>query len=114
GGGGPRAPGGARPARPAAAPACVEAAYLAARSEGDARFLPLVVDLANPSPAQGFAHEERSALTERFASGAVMALALVHHLAIGNNLPLPRIAEWLPRLRPALPLDVVPPAAPKA
>jgi len=95
-------------------PACIETAWAAVRAQADARFLPLVVDLANPSPAQGFAHEERSALAERFASEAVMALALVHHLALGNNVPLPRIAEWLARLGRELLIEFVPATDAKA
>ena len=57
--------------------------------------LPLVMDLANPSPALGWAHAERMSLLQRGPADVVMALALVHHLAIGNNVPLPRVAELL-------------------
>ena len=65
------------------------------RAAGEAHLLPLVVDLANPSPALGWANEEREALAPRIGAGAIMALALVHHLAIGNQVPLPRLAAWL-------------------
>ncbi|MEO1087973.1 MAG: SAM-dependent methyltransferase, partial [Acidobacteriota bacterium] len=61
-----------------------------------ANILPLVLDLSNPSPGLGWAHGERASLLERAAGpggpGAVMALALIHHLAIGNNVPLLAIA----------------------
>lgn len=62
------------------------------------RLLPLWVDLANPGPAHGWAHQERAALAERGPADLVMALALVHHLAIGNNVPLPAVAALLARL----------------
>lgn len=63
-----------------------------------AAILPLVVDLTNPSPTLGWAEEEREGLLVRGPADTVLALALVHHLAIGNNVPLPRIAGWLSRI----------------
>jgi hypothetical protein len=60
--------------------------------------LPLVVDLANPSPALGWAHRERDSLLSRGPADLVMALALVHHLALGNNVPLRLIVELLAQL----------------
>jgi len=60
--------------------------------------LPLCIDLTNPTPASGFANAERSSFTDRAASGMVTALALVHHLALRNNIPLPLIAAYFSRL----------------
>lgn len=74
---------------------CVEATYRRMQAEGDRHLLPLVFDLANPSPAIGWANEERMTLAERGPADLCLALALVHHLAIGNNVPLPRIARFL-------------------
>ena len=51
------------------------------------KLLTLVSDLTNPSPSVGWAHGERMSLVERGPADCVMALALVHHLAIGNNVP---------------------------
>lgn len=79
-------------------PAAVEKAYRRVRSEGETRLLPLLQDLTNPSPSLGWASRERDSLTERGPAGAVMALALIHHLAIGNNVPLPWVAEYFARL----------------
>ncbi len=56
--------------------------------------LPLVLDLTNPSPALGFANAERESLGQRGPAEMVFALALVHHLAISNNVPLPRLADF--------------------
>lgn len=67
-------------------------------AEARASVLPLVMDLANPSPALGWALEERRSLIERGPADIVLALALMHHLAIGNNVPLDRIASFLRRL----------------
>ena len=60
--------------------------------------LPLVMDLTNPSPALGWALEERRSLIQRGPADLVLALALVHHLAIGNNVPLEGIAELFAQL----------------
>ena len=75
-------------------PAAVEKNYLECRRRGETRILPLVLDLTNPSPAIGWGNEERASLMERGPADAVMALALIHHLAISNNLPLDRIARF--------------------
>lgn len=74
-------------------PGAVETNYRAVRSKGEANLLPLLIDLTNPSPAQGWSHLERDSLGGRGPADLVMALALVHHLAIGNNVPLPQVAD---------------------
>jgi SAM-dependent methyltransferase len=79
-------------------PACVEAIYTNVRQESLQRLLPLICDLNNPSPRIGWANEERLQLEERMHSDVVLALALVHHVAIGNNVPLPAFADYLSRL----------------
>ncbi len=75
----------------------VDAAYLAGRAEGRRDLLPLVMDLVNPSPGLGWDGCERDALSARGPADALLALALVHHLAIGRNVPLGRIAAFLAR-----------------
>ena len=63
-------------------------------AEDRANVLPLVMDLASPSPALGWGLEERRSLMDRGPADLVVALALIHHLAIGNNVPLERIARF--------------------
>jgi hypothetical protein len=70
--------------------------------------LPLLLDLTNPSAGIGWANEERMSLADRGPVDLVMALALVHHLAISNNVPLPRIAAFLASLSPQLLIEFVP------
>ena len=89
-------------------PAAVERNYRRVRSAGETGILPLLLDLGNPSPAQGWAHTERLSLEQRGPADVVLALALVHHLAIGRNLPLDRIASFLSRLGRALVIEFVP------
>ena len=64
-------------------------------SEGERRILPLVVDLADPSPAIGWRSRERPAFVERMRPDLVLCLAVVHHLALTNNVPLDEIVAFL-------------------
>lgn len=89
--------------------AAVEQNYRQCLAEGEARILPLVLDLSNPSPNLGWSLSERDSLTQRGPAGAVLALALVHHLAIGNNLPYGHIAQFMARLAPWLLIEFIPP-----
>jgi ribosomal protein L11 methylase PrmA len=86
----------------------VDQNYREARQNREERILPLVMDLSNPSPGLGWAGAERMSLQERGPVDLVMALALVHHLAIGNNLPLTNIASWLRGLSENLIVEFVP------
>ncbi len=86
----------------------VEKNYLAVKAQKETRLLPLVLDLTNPSPALGWENRERDSLLARGPADTVLALALVHHLAIGNNLPLVRVAEFLARCGKRLIVEFIP------
>ncbi len=86
----------------------VEAHWRLVRGDGNPAILPLVLDLANPSPAIGWALQERRSFLERGTPDLVMALALVHHLAIGNNVPLPGVAALFARMAPNAIVEFVP------
>ncbi|MCP4570944.1 MAG: SAM-dependent methyltransferase [bacterium] len=75
-------------------PVAVEFNYRRVKETGEENLLPLLMDLTNPSPALGWGHAERDSLLNRGPADLVLALALVHHLAIGNNVPLARVAEF--------------------
>jgi ribosomal protein L11 methylase PrmA len=94
-------------------PACVERSYLSVRASGETRLLPLIMDLRNPSPALGWAHRERASLLDRRSADVLMALALVHHLAIANNVPLERVARFFASLAADLIVEFVPKSDPK-
>ena len=89
-------------------PAAVELNYREVRARNETGLLPLQMDLMNPSPGHGWAHEERLSLEARGPADLVMALALVHHLAIANNVPLRTLADWLARLGGSLLIEFVP------
>lgn len=56
--------------------------------------LPLLIDVANPTPSIGFRNKERPSFHERIRTDIVIALALVHHLVIGKNISLQVLAEY--------------------
>lgn len=94
-------------------PACVERNYREVKQAKEERVLPQLLDLVNPSPALGWAHDERSSLAQRAQADVVLALALIHHIAISNNVPLPKIAAYLAQLAPNLVIEFVPKNDPK-
>jgi ribosomal protein L11 methylase PrmA len=93
-------------------PAAAERHYRSLVRDGRTDTTPLVMDLADPSPSLGWAERERAGLLERANADLILALALVHHLAIGRNVPLPMVfdlfarlahegvVEWVPREDP--------------
>jgi ribosomal protein L11 methylase PrmA len=89
-------------------PAAVEQNYLTCRANQETHLLPLVLDLTNPSPAIGWSNRERKSLLERGPAGAVLALALIHHLSISNNVPLPHLADFFHQAGSWLVIEFVP------
>lgn len=86
----------------------VEKAFDSSKARGDGRLLPLIQDLTNPSPRLGWALDERDSLLDRGPADLVMALALVHHLAIGNNVPLATVAKFFAQCGRSLIIEWVP------
>lgn len=84
----------------------VERNYQESRGE-TSNVLPLVLNLTNPSPSLGWGLEERDSALDRIR-GTVVALALIHHLAISNNVPLDRIASLFAKVARALVIEFVP------
>jgi len=89
-------------------PACVEKNYLDVKKDSEQTLLPLLLDLTNPSPGLGWQHHERMSIVDRGPADTVLALALVHHLAISNNLPLNLIAEFFSAIAHSLIIEFVP------
>jgi len=89
-------------------PVAIEKSYLEVKEKEETNILPLVSDLTNPVSGIGWANEERESLEARGPAGVVFALALVHHLAISNNVPFEKIAEYFVRLCEHLVIEFVP------
>ena len=75
-------------------PVAVEKNYLQCVEKQENKILPLLLDLTNPSPNIGWANNERMSFVDRGPADAILALALIHHLVISNNVPLSRIVEF--------------------
>ncbi|MDC0358730.1 class I SAM-dependent methyltransferase [Oligoflexia bacterium] len=85
----------------------VEALYQALKMEKYASILPLVMNLADPSPNLGWNNLERKALTERGKPDLILCLALLHHLVISANIPLAEVIAWLASLAGDLIIEFV-------
>jgi len=73
---------------------CIDALWSEARSRGE-RILPLVVNLARPTPAVGWRNAECASFLKR-ANGkfdCVLMLAVLHHLLVSDGIPLEEVIE---------------------
>jgi hypothetical protein len=89
-------------------PVAVEKNYKQSVKGNEKNLLPLLIDLTNPSPGIGWENSERASFIERGPVDLVMALALIHHLAISNNLPFDHIADFFAKLGEWLIIEFVP------
>jgi ribosomal protein L11 methylase PrmA len=78
------------------------------RKDQALHMLPLVMDCADPSAPLGWNQQERKGLNQRANADAVLALAVVHHLSIGRNIPLQEVVDWLVGLAPRGIIEFVP------
>jgi SAM-dependent methyltransferase len=83
----------------------VELLYRDLRDEGNEQILTLTMNLADPSPGLGWRGLERKALPDRGKPDLVLALALVHHVAISANVPVKEFLDWLASLGSALVIE---------
>lgn len=86
-------------------------AYQRAR-DNELNLLPLWQDAANMSPGIGWRNKERTPMAERTQCDAVLALAVEHHLAIGRNVPLDDVVDYLVEFAPQGILEFVPKSDP--
>jgi len=89
-------------------PIAVEMNYLSCSKEENTKILPLLLDLTNPSPGIGWENIERLSFIERGPTDAALALALIHHLAISNNVPFAKLADFFSKITKWLIIEFVP------
>lgn len=89
----------------------LEKAYQRAKTE-KAPLLPVLMDLADPSPAMGWNQVERKGLNERQKPDGILALAVIHHLVIGRNLPHESVIAWFVNMAPQGIIEFVPKSDP--
>lgn len=89
-------------------PEAVELNYREVITKKEKNVFPLIIDLTNPSPGIGWENSERMSLVERGPAEMVFALALIHHLAIGNNLPFEKIAHFISKTGESAIIEFIP------
>ena len=89
-------------------PYCINRLYQSIKETGAKNIQPLILDIANPSPPIGVNNKERTAFTERLNVDLTLALALVHHLVIGKNIPFPMVADFFSKITDYLVMEFVP------
>jgi hypothetical protein len=86
----------------------VEQLYLSRKGDPEkGTILPLVIDLSDPSPGQGWRGRERKSLPERGRPDFTLCLALIHHIVIGANIPMADFMRWLADLGAALVIEFI-------
>jgi ribosomal protein L11 methylase PrmA len=88
----------------------LEKAYVEAKK--GLAILPLFIDIANPSPQQGWNQQERAGINERTRPDGLLALAVIHHLVIGRNIPLKEVIHWFVDAAPEGIIEFVPKSDP--
>ena len=88
-------------------PLSIERLYQALKSEGNTAILPLISNIADPSPNLGWRGQERKALSERGRPDLILCLALIHHLVINNNIPVRNLIGWLANLGTSVVIEFV-------
>ena len=83
----------------------IELLYRSLRDEGDDKILTLTMNLADPSPGLGWRGMERKPLADRGRPDLVLALALIHHIAIAANVPVREFVDWLASLGTSLVIE---------
>ena len=89
-------------------PYCINKLYNQLKTSGEKNIQPLIVDLSNPSPAIGVNNNERNSFLSRLHVDLALALALIHHLAIGKNIPFEMIADLFQKTCSTLIIEFVP------
>lgn len=90
--------------------ASADTAFLRSDKERQ-KFLPLVIDLLDPSPARGWGGSERKSFLDRAKPDCVIALALVHHVAV-TGIRLEEIVSGILAMAPRGLLEFVPESDP--
>jgi SAM-dependent methyltransferase len=76
----------------------IDQLYLHERERDSSKLLPMIVDLSNVSPNQGWRGAERKALEARGNPDLVLCLALIHHMVLSANIPMNEFIGWIASL----------------
>jgi ribosomal protein L11 methylase PrmA len=89
-------------------PYCINRLYNKIKASREKNIHPFVIDLSKPTPATGVNNEERSSFISRVNVDLILALALIHHLAIGKNIPFEMTADMFSRVGKKIIIEFVP------
>lgn len=87
--------------------AVVERFYQELKQETRKTILPLLMNLADPSPGLGWRGMERKSLLDRGRPELTLCLALIHHMVISANIPLREFVSWLGSLGGSLVIEFI-------
>lgn len=73
----------------------IDTLYKVLRREARTDILPLVMDVASPAPGLGWRGRERLPFVERARPDLVLALAVIHHIAITSLVPIGEFVDFL-------------------
>jgi len=85
----------------------IDKLYKDQQASSENTILPMVLNLANVSPGQGWAGNERTAFDRRTKPDLVICLALIHHLRLTENIPNALFLEWLRSLQADIIIEFV-------
>ncbi|MCX7835747.1 MAG: SAM-dependent methyltransferase [bacterium] len=88
-------------------PLAIESCYLSSKDSKE-NLYPMIIDLTNPDPSIGWHCEERQSIFERLHMDLGLALALIHHLTISNNIPFEKTAKMFSDACKQLIIEFVP------
>jgi len=89
-------------------PLCINNLYKEIKDTNFSGLQPMIIDLSNPSPAIGVNNTERTSFIDRIQVNLATALALIHHLAIGKNIPFEKVADMFSKISDYLIIEFVP------
>ena len=92
---------------------CINNLYNQTKKNKIKNIYPAVINVSNPTPAIGWANVEREPFWQRINVDLIMALALVHHLCITDNISFNMLAQLLKTKCQYLIIEFVPKSDPK-
>jgi hypothetical protein len=87
----------------------VDRLYQGLRETSAVGVLPLVMNIADPSPGLGWRGRERQRLEDRGTPDLALMLAVIHHLVVASNIPLVEVVDWMASLGCEVVFEWVPP-----
>ena len=82
-------------------PVAINTLYGKLKVEEISNVVPVLGDLLEPTPAMGWNLLERGSFFDRIGGDGFLALALVHHICIGGNVPISYFVEVLRKIAAA-------------